>query len=114
VASETVLSTKGLQYPDSTFSGADQIALFADSIKVDGRVTCGPGFLAEGQVNFRRADVGGQLRFEGVTSRPPTAISLPAGSVPEKQAEEIAWHIEAAHIGRALSFKPSRPVEGVV
>jgi hypothetical protein len=92
------------------FRKGGDIALFADSLTVDGRVACGRGFIAAGQVNLRRATIAGQLRFEGVSSAPPK--KLPAGS--EKQAEEIIWHLEAARVGRALVFKPARALDGVV
>lgn len=96
------------------FKHAHKMALFADGIKVDGRIMFGPGFLAEGQMYLRRAEVGGQLRFEGSAVSPPNPETMPDERTLETQAPEISLHLEAANITRALVIKPEKPIEGVL
>jgi hypothetical protein len=90
-----------------SFINPGAVALFADSLKVDGRMVCGPKFRAEGQVYLRRAEVAGQLRFEGTLAKPPDEKAEPQGP-------NVVWHLEAAKVGRAFAFKPESPFEGEV
>lgn len=87
------------------FLNPRRVALFADGLKVDGRMVCGNGFNAEGQVYLRRAEVAGQLRFEGAVTKPPTKETEPQGA-------DVAWHLEAAVVGRAFAFKPEMSKNG--
>jgi hypothetical protein len=85
-----------------------KMALFADSIKVNGRLAFGPESVVEGQICLRRAEVGGQLRFEGEATEPSheeTGTSDGPG---------VSLHLEAANIKRALAIKLKPPAQGII
>ncbi len=81
-------------------------AIFADAIEVTGRAHFGEGFRAEGQVNFRRAEVGGQFRFEGTID--VGVIDCEPSPTGKPPPYPVALNLEAAYIRRALSFRPQR------
>ncbi|HTZ63260.1 MAG TPA: hypothetical protein VMB51_04085 [Solirubrobacteraceae bacterium] len=75
-----------------------RVTLFADNVRVAGRVACGPRTLFYGKVDMRRAEIGSQLRFLGRSIAP----------------HALAWNLEAARVARAVVFVPEAPIVGEV
>lgn len=71
-------------------------ALSGDNIKVGGRINFGTSSVSSGTIDFRRAEVGSQIRIEG-DSKAPAAT---------------AWNLEAARVVRAVVLCPCGKLVG--